>query len=99
MAIEQPKLVSQIACCIPQPKWDMQPPVIVLCTGAVPFGDVFIELYFTLSSLWLNKFNYVFGFLAIVFLILVVTCAEISVGLVYFQLFYEEYRWRWHLHL
>ena len=66
-----------------------------MCAGAVPFGAAFIELYFVLSSLWLNKFYYVFGFFAIVFLILVVTCAEISVVLTYFQLCYEDYRWWW----
>merc|ERR1711976_48755 len=48
-----------------------------------------------LSSLWLNKFYYVFGFLALGFVILVITCAEISIVMVYFQLCYEDYRWWW----
>jgi len=35
---------------------------------------------------WRAQFYYVFGFLALVVLILVVTCSEISIVLVYFQL-------------
>jgi transmembrane 9 superfamily protein 2/4 len=94
-AIAPPQSVSQIPRFIPEQKWHMKPAVMVLSAGAVPFGAAFIELYFILSSLWLNKFYYVFGFFAIVFAILIVTCAEISIVLVYFQLCYEDYRWWW----
>jgi len=93
--ITHPQGVSQIPRFIPEQKWHMQAPVMVLCAGSVPFGAAFIELYFILSSLWLNKFYYVFGFLAVVYVILLVTCAEISIVLVYFQLCYEDYRWWW----
>ena len=36
-----------------------------------------------------------FGFLALVFIILVVTCAEITIVLCYLHLCAEEYRWWW----
>eukprot|EP00667_Euglena_gracilis_P004133 EG_transcript_4153 len=94
-ALSPPQSVSQIPRFIPEPKWHMKPAVMVLGAGAVPFGAAFIELYFILSSLWLNKIYYVFGFFAVVFAILVVSCAEISIVLVYFQLCYEDYRWWW----
>lgn len=45
---------------------------------------------------WRAQFYYVFGFLALVVLILVVTCSEISIVLVYFQLCSEvraDHRW------
>ena len=80
--LKPPQSVSQIPRFIPEQKWHMKPAVMVLSAGAVPFGAAFIELYFILSSLWLNKFYYVFGFFAIVFAILIVTCAEISIVLV-----------------
>ena len=48
--------------------------------GTLPFGAVFIELYFIFSSLWLNQLYYIFGFLTIVFVILVITCAEMRFG-------------------
>ena len=67
----------------------------MLIGGILPFGAVFIELYFIMSSVWLQRFYYVFGFLALVLLILLITCAEISIVLCYFQLCNEDYNWWW----
>merc|ERR1712184_206653 len=53
------------------------------------------ELFFIMSSLWQHQFYYLFGFLALVLLILIVTCAEISIALTYFQLTSENYDWWW----
>lgn len=39
-----------------------------------------------LTSVKLQRFYYLFGFLMLVLVILVVTCAEISITLAYFQL-------------
>ncbi len=61
--------------------------------GLLPFGAVFVELFFILSSLWLDQYYYVFGFLLLVFALLAVTCAEISIVLVYFQLCSENYKY------
>ena len=63
--------------------------------GILPFGAVFIELYFIMSSVWLQRFYYVFGFLALVLLILLITCAEMAIVLCYFQLCNENYLWQW----
>merc|ERR1712216_240688 len=57
----------------------MHDAVAVLIGGVLPFGAVFIELFFILTSIWLQQFYYIFGFLALVFIILVVTCAEITI--------------------
>merc|ERR1711966_102103 len=51
--------------------------------------------FFIMSSLWQHQFYYLFGFLALVLLILMVTCAEISIALTYFQLTSEDYNWWW----
>ena len=48
-----------------------------------------------MTSVWLQRFYYVFGFLALVLLILIITCAEISIVLCYFQLCGENYHWWW----
>merc|ERR1712153_176728 len=66
-----------------------------LVGGLLPFGSVFTELFFIMSSLWQHQFYYLFGFLALVLVILVVTCAEISIALTYFQLTSEDYHWWW----
>ena len=63
--------------------------------GVLPFGAIFTELFFIMSSLWHHRFYYMFGFLGIVLLILVVTCSEISIALTYFQLASEDYHWWW----
>ena len=43
----------------------------------------------------LHQVYYIFGVLFVVFGILVVTCAEITLVLIYFQLCSEDYRWWW----
>jgi len=43
----------------------------------------------------MDQYYYVFGFLLLVFVILAVTCAEITIVLNYFQLCAEDYRWWW----
>ena len=43
----------------------------------------------------MDQYYYVFGFLLLVFVILAVTCAEITIVLTYFQLCAEDYRWWW----
>lgn len=66
-----------------------------LLSGILPFGVVFIELVFILNSIWQNEIFYFFGFLGAVFLILVLTCAEVSIVLTYLQLSKESYHWWW----
>ncbi|XP_041714063.1 transmembrane 9 superfamily member 4-like [Coregonus clupeaformis] len=46
-------------------------------------------------AIWENQFYYLFGFLFLVFIILVVSCSQISIVMVYFQLCAEDYRWWW----
>ncbi|KAJ1699817.1 hypothetical protein LUZ63_008329 [Rhynchospora breviuscula] len=91
--IEYPVRTNQIPREIPPrsyPSW-----FLVLGAGTLPFGTLFIELFFILSSLWLGRFYYVFGFLLIVFLLLVIVCGEVSVVLTYMHLCVEDWRWWW----
>eukprot|EP00922_Rhytidocystis_sp_ex-Travisia-forbesii_P046301 GHVS01069026.1.p1 GENE.GHVS01069026.1~~GHVS01069026.1.p1 ORF type:complete len:661 (+),score=74.55 GHVS01069026.1:409-2391(+) len=93
--IAVPVRTNQIPRQIPPQHWLTHPVVTCLFGGVLPFGAVFIELRYVLSSLWLHHFYYMFGFLVIVLLILIVTCAEISIAFVYFQLAGEDYHWWW----
>merc|ERR1740122_949611 len=43
----------------------------------------------------MDQYYYVFGFLLLVFFILIITCAEITVLFCYFQLCGENYHWWW----
>ncbi|KAK4757773.1 hypothetical protein SAY87_019074 [Trapa incisa] len=98
-AVEDPVKTNKIPRQIPEQAWYMNPAFSVLIGGILPFGAVFIELFFILTSIWLNQFYYIFGFLFLVFIILVITCAEITVVLCYFQLCSEDYLWWWRSYL
>jgi len=93
--VELPVRTNQIPRQIPAQPWYVHPIITMLIGGVLPFGAVFTELFFIMSSLWQHQFYYLFGFLALVLIILIVTCAEISIALTYFQLTSEDYHWWW----
>merc|ERR1711972_1298496 len=80
---------------IPEQPWYLSGLASCIIGGILPFGAVFTELFFIMSSIWQHQFYYLFGFLMLVIMILVVTCAEISITLTYFQLTNEDYNWFW----
>jgi transmembrane 9 superfamily member 2/4 len=84
--IEIPVRVSVLPRQIPVQPWYLRAPITMLVGGILPFGTVFVELFFILTSLWLDQYYYVFGFLLLVYILLLTTCAEISIVLTYFQL-------------
>lgn len=92
---EHPVRTNQIPRQVPEQVWYMHPVLCLLMAGVLPFGAMFIELFFILSAIWENQFYYLFGFLFLVFVILVVSCGQISVVMVYFQLCGEDYHWWW----
>jgi len=94
--IENTPKPHKIPRLLPQRNWYQNTTVQSLLGGLLPFSAVFIELYFILDSLWSNQYYYIFGFLFVVFLILVISCAEISMVMTYFQLCNEDYHWWWH---
>ncbi|AQK52585.1 Transmembrane 9 superfamily member 9 [Zea mays] len=98
-AIEAPVKTNKIPRQVPEQAWYMNPAFTILIGGILPFGAVFIELFFILTSIWLHQFYYIFGFLFLVFIILIITCAEITIVLCYFQLCSEDYMWWWRSYL
>merc|ERR1719382_1297484 len=94
-AVELPVRTSSVPRQIPDQPWFVQPVFTALVGGIMPFGAVFTELFFIMSSLWQHQFYYLFGFLGMVLVILLITCAEISIMLTYFQLTAENHRWWW----
>lgn len=93
--IKNPVRFNQIPRQIPEQAWFMQPIFSILIGGILPFGAVFIEMFFIMSSIWGHQIYYVFGFAMLVLIILIVTCAEITIVMTYFQLCNEDYRWWW----
>lgn len=92
--ITVPVQPSQIPRHVPETlPWHMQPQATIPIAGVLPFGAVFLEFFFILSAVWLNRYYYVFGFLLLVCIILAMTCAQITIILTYFQLCSEDYNW------
>ena len=94
-SIEFPTVTSTIARAIPEPPPLLNPLIGALVAGIVPFAAAYVELFFIMTSLWMDQYYYVFGFTLIVFFILIITCAEVTLLLVYNQLCAENHRWWW----
>lgn len=74
-----PTHVNTIVRPIPEQAWFLSPVFSVLLAGVLPFGAVFIELFFILNAIWENQFYYLFGFLFLVFIVLIISCTEIAI--------------------
>ena len=90
-----PCRVNSLPRPIPERTLFTHPLVIVLLTGVLPFGAVFIEIFFIFSSVWSHRYYYVFHFLLLVMVILVVVTLSVTVIAVYFLLNSEDWRWPW----
>ncbi|XP_046747461.1 transmembrane 9 superfamily member 2 isoform X3 [Diprion similis] len=93
--LEHPVRTNQIPRQIPEQSFYTQAVPGVVMGGVLPFGCIFIQLFFLLNSLWSSQVYYMFGFLFLVFLILVITCSETTILLCYFHLCAEDYHWWW----
>ncbi|KAF3061029.1 Transmembrane 9 superfamily member 7 [Daldinia childiae] len=96
-AWEHPTKTASIPRQVPNQAWYAKKLQSILLAGLVPFAVIFIELLFVFQSLWQDKsgYYYVFGFLAVVSVILILTIAEVTVVTIYVQLCSENYHWWW----
>ena len=47
-----PTRTNQIPRHIPPPHWASHPAVLFLAAGLLPYGTIFVELYFAMTSIW-----------------------------------------------
>eukprot|EP00922_Rhytidocystis_sp_ex-Travisia-forbesii_P010228 GHVS01014976.1.p1 GENE.GHVS01014976.1~~GHVS01014976.1.p1 ORF type:complete len:714 (+),score=127.07 GHVS01014976.1:160-2301(+) len=73
----------------------LHPLLLSFFGGLLPFGAVYGEMLFMLSSMWQHQYYYLFGFLFIVLVLLIITCAETSITFTYFNLVRENHHWWW----
>lgn len=94
-ASEAPCRVKRIPSPIPHRPWYLRPWSLAAAGGLLPFGSIFIEMYFVFTSLWNYKVYYVYGFFLLVFGILLLVSALASAVATYFLLNAEDHRWHW----
>jgi transmembrane 9 superfamily protein 3 len=94
-AFDFPCRVNALPRPIPDAKWYVRPLSIALFAGVLPFGSIFIEMYFIFTSFWNYKFYYVYGFMFLVFLILIIVNVCVTIVSTYVLLNAEDYRWHW----
>jgi len=90
-----PCRVKRIPSPIPPTPFYFHPIAIGIFGGILPFGSIFIELYFIMTSFWSFKVYYVFGFLLLTYVILLIVTSCISIVGTYFLLNAENYHWHW----
>lgn len=93
--LEHPTKTSTIARVIPDAPAILNPMFMMCAAGMLPFACAYVEIFFIMTSLWMDQYYYVFGITLLVFTIVLTTCAEISVLLCYYQLCAENHRWWW----
>ncbi|KAK9450667.1 uncharacterized protein V1518DRAFT_411387 [Limtongia smithiae] len=94
-AVDPPLRTNVIPRQIPDQPLYLRLPISLLLAGILPFGAIFVELYFILNSIWFHKVYYMFGFLFVCYAIMIITCATVTVLMVYFLLCAENYHWQW----
>ncbi|KAI9704603.1 MAG: hypothetical protein M1820_005516 [Bogoriella megaspora] len=90
-----PTKTNQIPRQIPKSRGWLRPAPSMLLAGVLPFGAIFVELYFIMNSIWFSKVYYMFGFLFICYGLMIMTSAAVTVIMVYFLLCTENYHWQW----
>eukprot|EP01025_Chloroclados_australasicus_P055854 TRINITY_DN6857_c0_g1_i2.p1 TRINITY_DN6857_c0_g1~~TRINITY_DN6857_c0_g1_i2.p1 ORF type:complete len:448 (-),score=23.30 TRINITY_DN6857_c0_g1_i2:465-1808(-) len=90
-----PVRTNQIPRHVPETSFATNPYVMFFAAGLLPFGTMFIELYFAMSSIWQGFFYYLFGFLFIIAILTTLVTVEISILCTYVHLCVEQYQWWW----
>nr|POE93550.1 transmembrane 9 superfamily member 1 [Quercus suber] len=92
---EPPTRTNQIPRQIPPARGYLRTVPSMLLVGVLPFGAIFVELYFIMNSLWSSRIYYMFGFLFLSFGLLIATSASVTILMIYFVLCAENYHWQW----
>ena len=93
--VEAPVRTNQIPRQIPPVTTYLKPIPSMFIVGLLPFGAIFVELYFIMSSIWFSRIYYMFGFLFLCYGLMIVVCATVTILMTYFLLCSENYNWQW----
>ncbi|MEW5306091.1 MAG: hypothetical protein WDW36_008585 [Sanguina aurantia] len=80
---------------IPQLPWYRTAIPQMIMAGFLPFSAIYVELYYIFASTWGHKVYIIWPILFIVYIILIIVTAFITIALTYFQLAVEDHQWWW----
>ncbi|KAK9803242.1 hypothetical protein WJX73_008999 [Symbiochloris irregularis] len=80
---------------VPELPWYRTAVPQMMMAGFLPFSAIYIELYYVFASVWGHKTYTIWPVISVVFVILNIVTAFITVALTYFQLAVEDHRWWW----
>lgn len=92
---DPPCRVNSIPRPIPPHAWYSSPYFVIPASGILPFGSIFIEMYFMFTAFWSYKFYYVYGFVLLVYCIMTLVTISTTIVAIYFILNAENYHWQW----
>ncbi|KAK4363547.1 hypothetical protein RND71_018788 [Anisodus tanguticus] len=78
----------------PQP-WYRSVIIQMALAGVLPFAVIYIELYYIFASVRGHRIYTMYSILFIVFILLLITTALVSIAMTYFQLAREDHQWWW----
>ncbi|CEF59928.1 Nonaspanin (TM9SF) family-containing protein [Strongyloides ratti] len=93
--VSYPCRINVVPRPIPDKKWYFEPLSLIIASGVLPFGSIFIEMYFIFTSFWAYKIYYVYGFMLLVIIILAIVTTCSTIVSIYCLLNAEDYRWTW----
>lgn len=94
-SLDAPCRTKQTPREVPIAPWYRGPAVHIAVAGFLPFSAIYVELYYVFISLWGHQLFTPYGILYLVFVILLMVTACITVSLTYLQLSMENHNWWW----
>ncbi|KAD2804449.1 hypothetical protein E3N88_37826 [Mikania micrantha] len=80
---------------VPRLRWYRGVVPQMALAGILPFGVIYIQLYYIFATVWGHRIYTIYSILFVVFILLLIMTALVSVALTYFQLAAEDHEWWW----
>lgn len=93
--IELPVRTNQIPRQIPSQHFYYNRWLIALAVALVPFAVTLAEERYFLQTLWHRQYHVLFLCLISIFVVYAIVCCQVAIGVTYFLLSCENYKWHW----
>ncbi|KAI3778728.1 hypothetical protein L2E82_08111 [Cichorium intybus] len=92
---QAPCKTAKIPREVPKLRWYRGVLPQMALAGVLPFSVIYTQLYYIFASVWGHRIYTLYSVMSIVFFLLVIMTALVSVAVTYFQLAVEDHRWWW----